>query len=230
MGGKFELMKIARIPVLVDVTFIVLIVLWGSGYLQAGSTQMLSAGIVVVIGLAASILIHEFAHAFSGRYFGTRVAAVELNGLGGLCYWASSLPRNAWARIAISLAGPASNLVLWLIFDQLADLARSTRNPFVIHVLSMLAIANWYLFVFNLLPSFPLDGGPALDDFLCQYIGGWQATRFVAYLGLLVALAVGAWALQHGYGLWTLMLAALLAWSNWSVLQSMGPPPRGRWN
>ncbi|HRD76436.1 MAG TPA: hypothetical protein PK264_10920, partial [Hyphomicrobiaceae bacterium] len=206
MGGKFELMKIARIPVLVDVTFIILIVLWGSGYLQAGNTQMLSAGVVVVIGLALSILIHEFAHAFSGRYFGTRVAAVELNGLGGLCYWASSLPRNAWSRIAISLAGPASNLALWFIFDQLFKLAAAStvRNPLLLHVLSMLSIANWYLFLFNMLPSFPLDGGRALEDFLGQYIGGYKATRFVASLGLLVAFGVGAWALMNNYGLWTL--------------------------
>ena len=117
MGGKFELGRIAGLPIVVDVSFILLIILWGQHYFTSGNPQLMSAGFVIIVGIAASILVHEFAHAVVGWRFGVQPSHVELNGLGGLCYWASPMRREAWPRIAISLAGPASNFVLYLLFS-----------------------------------------------------------------------------------------------------------------
>ena len=79
MGGQFEIGRIARIPILIDFSFILLIVLWGQSYFTSGNTQMMSAGVIIIIGLAISILIHEFAHAAAGHLFGVRASHVELN-------------------------------------------------------------------------------------------------------------------------------------------------------
>ena len=74
----------------------------------------MSAGFIIVVGLLLSILLHELGHAFAGRLFDAHVSHIELTGLGGIAHFERSLPRSAFARSVIYLAGPAVNLALWL--------------------------------------------------------------------------------------------------------------------
>lgn len=228
MGGKFELFRVRGLPVLIDISFIILIVLWGQHYFTSGNTRLMSAGFVIVLGLAASILLHEFAHAVIGQRFNVRPEYVELNGLGGACYWASPMRSEAWPRIAISLAGPASNLFLWFLFDQLGELQTVQSNRMVSHVVTTLETANWWLFVFNMMPAYPLDGGKALDALLGKIISNTNAARVVASLGLCLA-AYCAYLAVNG-NMWMLVLAALLGLTNWAALQNANNPPWQRWN
>jgi Zn-dependent protease len=232
VGGQFEVGRIARVPILVDFSFILLIVLWGQHYFTSGNVQMMSAGLIVVIGLAVSILIHEFAHAVAGHYFGVRASHVELNGLGGLCYWASPMRREPWPRIVIALAGPVSNFALWWLLDALADVIRQNgdmRSNFVLfQTIQTLATANLYLGLFNLLPAYPLDGSSALEALLNTVLPNWRARQIVACLGLCVV----AWIISMAFpgSIWMLLLAVLLGIQNWQILQASGGPPWKRWN
>jgi Zn-dependent protease len=232
VGGQFEIGRIARIPILIDFSFVLLIVLWGQNYFTSGNMQLVSAGVIVVAGLGISILVHEFAHAVAGHYFGVRASHVELNGLGGLCYWASPMRREPLPRIVIVLAGPASNFVLWWLLDTLADTLRQNggmRSNFVLfQTIGTLATANWYLGLFNLLPAYPLDGSSALEALLNIFLQNWRARQIVACLGLCVV----AWIFYMAFpgSIWMMMLAVLLGLQNWQVLQASGGPPWQRWN
>jgi len=228
MGGKIELGRIAGLPIVVDITFIILVVLWGNRYFTSGDTRLMSAGFVIVIGLAASILLHEFAHAVAGHRFGVRPSHIELNGLGGLCYWASPMRPEAWPRIAISIAGPLANLALWFLFDLLGDLASVRSNRLLAQVVDTLAWVNWWLFVFNMLPAYPLDGGKALDALLGKVTSATNAARVVSVLGLCVA-AYCAYLAIEGH-IFLIVLAALLGLANWQALQNANNPPWQRWN
>ena len=231
VGGQFEIGRIARIPILIDFSFILLIVLWGQSYFTSGNTQMMSAGVIIIIGLAISILIHEFAHAAAGHLFGVRASHVELNGLGGLCYCASPMRREVWPRIAIALAGPFSNLVLWWLFDALLGFLRANgdlrSNALLFHAVGMLSIANWYLFLFNLLPAYPLDGSSALEALLNTVLPNWRSRQIVACLGLIVMAGLFYYAFPSN--IWMLLLALLMGLQNWQVLQASGGPPWQRW-
>ena len=44
MGAKFEIGRIAGLPIFIDVSFIVLVVLWGGQYFTSGSTILMSMG------------------------------------------------------------------------------------------------------------------------------------------------------------------------------------------
>jgi len=221
MGGKFELGRVTGIPVLIDVSFLLIVLLYGQRYFLSGNTQQMSAGIVIVIGLAASVLVHELAHAYTGRFFGVGVSHIELNGLGGLCYWHTAMRGEPIPRIAISIAGPISNLVLYYVLRELATLPAVVDKPMLRGVLGTLASTNLLLCIFNMLPAFPLDGGKALEAVLGPLLGV-NATRLVAMIGLLVA----AWLVTRGLyeGAFTLMLAALIGIANWQMLQSYSGP------
>ena len=86
--------------------------------------------------------------------------------------------------------------------------------------LAVLASANFFLMVFNLLPAYPLDGGHTLDAWLGALLGPVWSVRIVAGLGLVVAAGVALFALPTGFFL--LLVALFLAQANWQALQSVG--------
>ena len=228
MGAKFEIGRIAGLPIFIDLTFILLMVLWGADYFTGGNPTAMSIGFLIVVGLALSILLHELAHAVVGNSLGVRPSHVELNGLGGLCYWAGPMRPEAWRRIAISLAGPAANLSLYYLFMMLAGTSLVADNRFVMRVVTTLAYYNWLLAVFNMMPAFPLDGGKALEALLSSFLSSMLARRIVGVLGLCVACYLGY--LGIGGNMWMLLLAVMLGMANWDAVQSATRPPWQRWN
>jgi Zn-dependent protease len=188
-------------------------------YFTSGNTQLMSAGFVIIIGLLLSILLHELGHAFVGRLFKAQVSHIELTGLGGIAHFERSLPASAFARSMISLAGPAVNLVLWLALSELANGA--IGSGMVALPLAVLASANFFLMVFNLLPAYPLDGGHTLDAWLGAIFGPIWATRIVASLGLVVAVLVGLYALPQT-AIFLLLVALFIAQANWEALRGVG--------
>jgi Zn-dependent protease len=62
-------------------------------------------------------------------------------------------------------------------------------------VLAQLFFVNWFLFLVNLLPAFPLDGGRLMQSFLWRRADYRSATATAAFLGFLVMLCVGVYAI-----------------------------------
>ena len=219
MFARMEIGRFAGITIYLDMMFVLVLLVFTYPYFTSGNTQLMSAGFIVVVGLLLSILLHELGHAFAGRLFNARVSHIELTGIGGIAHFERSLPRSALARSVISLAGPAVNLGLWLGLGWLAGEARGTGNPMVSLPLGVLASANFFLMVFNLLPAYPLDGGHTLDAWLGALLGPVWSVRIVAGLGLAVAAGVALFALPSGFFL--LIVALFLAQANWQALQSV---------
>lgn len=218
--GRIEIMRVGGIPIYLDFLFILLAVLFTWPYWTGGSTIGMSAGFVLIIGLFVSILLHELGHAWAGRWFGIGTSAIEVNGLGGLCYFERSLPAKVIPRTVIGLAGPFANLVLWQAFGYAAAASMGAGGGLLAGVLSQLAYANLLLLVFNLLPAFPLDGGKVLEAWIAPFAGPAWAIRIVAVLGLAVALFLAMRAFPGA--IFMLMIAILIAIHNWQMLQSVG--------
>jgi Zn-dependent protease len=220
MFSSMELGRIAGIPIYLDMMFVLVLIIFSYPYFTSGNTQMMSAGFVIIIGLLLSILLHELGHAFVGRLFKAHVSHIELTGLGGVAHFERSLPASAFARSMISLAGPAVNLGLWLGLSELANTAVGSGNVMVALPLAVLSSANFFLMVFNLLPAYPLDGGHTLDAWLGALFGSIWATRIVASLGLVVAVAVGFFALPSAFFL--MLVALFIGMANLEALRSVG--------
>jgi Zn-dependent protease len=104
--------------------------------------------------------------------FGSVLLPLFLVIMGGPVFgWAKPVPVNPynfrdqkWGELKVSLAGPASNLLIALIFSlaiRFLHLPNSLEALF-----SIIAIYNFLLAIFNLIPIPPLDGSWILFSFL----------------------------------------------------------------
>jgi stage IV sporulation protein FB len=220
MFAHFEIGRIAGIPIYLDMMFVLVLLFFTYRYFTMGSTEAMSAGFVIIVGILLSILLHELGHALAGRPFRARVSRIELTGLGGVAHFERSLPGSAAARSIIHLAGPAVNLGLWFAFDALAYQAFISGVPMLGQPLAVLAWVNKVLMVFNLLPAYPLDGGLTLDAWLGRILGPAWSVRIIASLGLVCCVWLTFMALPTN--LYLLFVALFLAMWNWQKLQSVG--------
>lgn len=220
MFSHVELGRIAGIPIVLDMMFVLVLVLFGYPYFTSGNSQAMSAGLVIMAGILVSILLHELGHAVAGWLFGVRVTHIELTALGGLAHFERALPASILARSTISLAGPAANLILWIGLQSLGNSAMLSDKDMLAMTMLTLAGINFYLLVFNLLPAFPLDGGHTLDAWLGGVLKPGWPVRIVATLGLLVAAYLAVTALPANF--WRLLLAFFLFQVNWDALQRVG--------
>ena len=218
--ARFEIARIAGIPVYLDMWFVLVAVLLSSSFFTSGDSNLVSIGIVYVIGLLLSILLHELGHAFAGRMFNQRVEEIELNGFGGLCKFERSLPRSVLTRTVVYLAGPAMNLVLYYGLSWVATLPGVVDKSLLRSALLLVASANFYLLIFNLLPAYPLDGGNTLDAWLGPLLGPAWSVRVVSALGLCVAGFLVLFALPKQ--IFLLLVAVSIGLINWQALKSVG--------
>ncbi|GAA2091754.1 hypothetical protein GCM10009823_09110 [Brevibacterium salitolerans] len=148
-------------------------------------------GLLFSVVLFGSVFLHELAHGVTGRLFGYRVAAIELNVWGGFTRFEPRTepdsPRAAWVSFTISVIGPVVNLVLgglgWLVLDALPQ----GSVPWLL--LFGFTFANLILGAINLLPGIPLDGGWALQAVFWRFTGSpYAGTIAAAWFGRLIAV------------------------------------------
>lgn len=119
---------------------------------------LLLMAVVAMLGLFASLIRHEMAHALVARQFDVPTTGITFF-FGGVADFASE-PTQPRDEFYISIVGPLASLFLALFFWSSAHLASEHLGwPLSAAVLHYLAITNLTLALFNLLPAFPLDGG-----------------------------------------------------------------------
>ncbi len=140
-----------------------------------------------------STLGHELGHAFAGRALGLEPRSIFIDLLGGHTVARLGTER-ARDQVVYSLAGPAVNLVAWLLLGRLAgDLYAplfSTGSP-----MAVTASYNMFVLLSNVLPLTPRDGYRTYSAMLWSVTGDRvRAGRLAAWTGpLLVAVpAIGA--------------------------------------
>lgn len=223
MGTRIELGRIAGIAIYLDMFFVLILVVSSASYFTSGNTQVMSAGLVIIAGIFISILLHELGHAMVARIFKTQVTHIDLTGLGGIAHFGSSLPKSAFARVCIYLAGPAVNVALVYLCEKLGILAGTSGKPLVAMVMLRLAGINYFLALFNLLPALPLDGGHALEAILGRVFGGIWGQRIVSALGIIVAALVAVYAVMSlPWGLFMLLIAFFLFETNIASFRQVG--------
>ena len=116
---------------------------------------------------------------------------------GGIIFgWAKPVPVNPanlrdqkWGSVMVSLAGPASNLAVALIFGLLLRfLGGDALNPSLALLFGYIAYINILLAVFNLLPIPPLDGSHILFSLLPASLNSIKI--FLSQYGFLVLLFI----------------------------------------
>jgi len=180
------------------------------------STHMAMA-VFGMLGLFASLLLHELAHSVVARQLGIEIKSITLFLFGGVAEMREE-PSSAPAEFWIAVAGPAMSLCLAFGLWILGALAASTgASEVVAAVLFYLGTVNLVLALFNLLPAFPLDGGRVLRAAIWYQTGdALKATRVATQSGTVLAYGLmwlGIVALFGGSivsGLWFILIGTFV--------------------
>lgn len=192
----FRLITVRGIPIQIDASWIVIAVLvtWSlatrafpvlySGQSIATYWAMAAAG---ALGLFASIVAHEIAHALVARRHGIAMAGITLFIFGGVAQMENE-PSSPKAEFAMAIAGPLASIGIGIVA---VTTALVPWPGAVITILTYLGVMNIALALFNLLPAFPLDGGRLLRALLWRRSGSaLGATRVAAWVGTAFAFAL----------------------------------------
>jgi Zn-dependent protease len=206
MKWSWKLGRFAGIDTHVHATF-VLVVLWAAWAAYAGAGTAIAAvlGVVFLLGVFGSVLLHELGHALMARRYGIATRRIVLLPIGGVAQLEGQ-PRTPRQELAIALAGPGVNFV---IAAALLFVGAVIGFPAGFGLLGSLMVANVLLGAFNLLPAFPMDGGRVLRALLATRVGGHRATEIAARVGRVAAVLFGV------VGLFTspiLLLVAVFVW------------------
>ncbi len=125
-------------------------------------------GIFTSLFIFASVLIHELAHSLVAKVQGDEVRRITLFILGGVAQITEE-PKKPWKELTMAFVGPSASMILafgfFVMFFFLGGVSEFLKASFL-----YLALINFVLAVFNLLPGFPMDGGRILRALI------WQAT------------------------------------------------------
>ncbi len=121
------------------------------------------------MGIFGSVALHELGHSVVARAKGGYIHEIILYPFGGAAK-ISNIPQRPTDEILVALAGPAVSLALAVLFSQIKGLAP-------------LGYLNGMLFLFNVLPVFPMDGGRVLRAVLAAKKNRVEATRIAATVG-----------------------------------------------
>lgn len=155
--------------------------------------------------LYASILLHEFGHTFASRSFGNKCDRMLLMVLGGVAI-SDGFSRDPMRRFLTYLAGPAVSFglallafIAFVVIELTVGLPHSIINGPIWMVLILdLFVINVMLFVFNILPIYPLDGGGMVHSAnLARKHNEIEACKSTARTSIVFAGLGIIWAVSH---------------------------------
>jgi Zn-dependent protease len=174
-------------------------------------------GIVGALGLFASIILHELAHAVMARHFGLPIGGITLFIFGGVAELKQE-PKTPSCEFWVALVGPVASVIIAAVCYMSSVVFRSVELPALSGVLGFLALTNTVLALFNLAPAFPLDGGRILRSIIWWRTGNFRrATRIASIFGTIfggILVIAGLVRIVDGNalgGTWQLLIGIFLA-------------------
>ncbi|HMC57064.1 MAG TPA: site-2 protease family protein [Gemmatimonadaceae bacterium] len=202
MKWSWRLGRIAGIALYVHATFLLLLA-WVaiSEYQSSRDAAAAARGVIFVLAVFATVVLHELGHALSARRYGIRTRDITLLPIGGVARL-ERMPKEPKQELIVALAGPAVNVViagilyLWLrvtggvppSVDSASLGGAFLERTFAARLLAV----NLWLVLFNLIPAFPMDGGRVLRALLAMRSRNYtRATETAARVGRFFALVFG---------------------------------------
>ena len=162
-----------------------------------------------LIVLFLSVVLHEVGHLAAELHVGGYVDTLVLGPLGGLHSHSRSY-HDPQAELIVALAGPAMNLAAFVVllpaglfltssapwplfFNPLMPVGVGADSVLWTELVRVAIWINWLLFLCNLLPAFPFDGGRASRAVLLMIwpdMGGPTASHLVGRAAVVVAIGL----------------------------------------
>jgi Zn-dependent protease/CBS domain-containing protein len=177
--------SIAGVPVRVHLSFALIVLLFA--FLARAANRSPSNEVLFVLLVFVCVVLHECGHALAARRYGIATREIVLYPFGGIARL-ERMPEGK-AEIVIAIAGPLVNALLAaVLFATLvaAGAASGLGHDVLVGragLVQRMFVANVALFVFNLIPAFPMDGGRILRGALALALPPERATRIAAWVG-----------------------------------------------
>lgn len=217
MKTSIQIGKVMGIPIKIHISFLLVLVLFPIvfssesvfGFADVESVPLrYTLSLVLTILLFSCVLLHELGHSLVARNYGVNIRSITLILLGGIAAM-EDIPRDPRAELRISIAGPAVSLAIgvscYLMYLAFHSIAQTSTFLHISHLLGSLAYINIVLFVFNLVPAFPMDGGRVLRAWYAERMPYLHATRKAVHIGKMVAIAMGILGLLGS--IWLILIA-----------------------
>lgn len=192
-GKRFNLITINGFKIGIDISwfFIAVLLTWSlaSGYFPFRYPTLNPAtywfmGLFGMLGLFLCIVLHELGHAIVARHYNLPISQITLFIFGGVAELQKE-PTSPKVEFWMAIAGPIVSFVLAFLLYLVTKLGGASHWPTAITgVTGYLALINFILAIFNLIPAFPLDGGRVFRALLW----GWKknlawATKIASRVG-----------------------------------------------
>ncbi|PXF60734.1 MAG: hypothetical protein C4B59_07855 [Candidatus Methanogaster sp.] len=220
MKTSIQIGKVMGIPIKIHISFLLVLVLFPYvfsidtefGFADVASAPLRYAlALTLTILLFSCVLLHELGHSWVAMRYGIKIRSITLILLGGIAAM-DEVPRDPHAEMRISIAGPLVSLTIGVLC-YLAYLGLGSHNivqiptiSYISRFLGSIAYINIALFVFNLIPAFPMDGGRVLRAWYAGRISYLLATRKAVYIGKMFAIAMGVFGLLFASP-WLILIA-----------------------
>lgn len=144
----------------------------------------------IMIGFA---ILHELGHLFMGLLLGLKPEKIDLIPMGLAVSFKVNISDfnkkkkrgnvEVLKEIFIAIAGPVVNLII-LILALIFIKDEMLKN--------LIVYANLLIFMFNLLPIYPLDGGRILNGILHIFVGKKEAMKLSYNISMIIIIIVTA--------------------------------------
>jgi Zn-dependent protease len=235
-SGSIQLARVFGIRIGVDaswfiVLFFFIFILSGSfrTTLQSSDTTAYATAVASALLFFASLVLHELGHALVARRLGIEILGIDLWFFGGIAKMSRDT-ESPGDEFKVAIAGPLVTLAVvalcvglgaaaagWGTFSDAATLRHADGVTPALVLLGWLASINAFVFVFNLIPAFPMDGGRVARAIAWRFTGDrLRATRIAAALGQgfsVLLICVGVFqiiAFQTLWPLWYVVLGLFL--------------------
>jgi len=202
MKWSWRIASVFGIDVKIHLTFIFALV-WGAFLWGGGGPAMAAYGVFLTLVLFFVVVLHELGHSLTAQRYGIPVHDIVLLPIGGVARL-GYMPEAPVQELVIALAGPLVNLVLSLLalpFLAVGVALRLTAGqPLGLSMMTEPGFANFFLylfmvnvtlFLFNMLPAFPMDGGRVLRALLAMKFHYSRATAVAVNVGRVFAVLFG---------------------------------------
>ena len=167
MFGKFVQKKHKKSKFKLDLSYVFLIIF-----------SCLNCNLFLFLIYSICIVLHECAHIFVAQKLGYSLQEFRLSVTGATACFGDNVFYLS-DELIIALSGPMFNLCSFLIV-----IASWWLFPVLYNFTLEFAFVNLFIFAFNMLPVYSLDGGRILMFFLEKHVPRKKARRIVVSLGI----------------------------------------------
>ena len=162
------------------------------GWAFSGDPTITAIWVVIIF---FSVLLHEFGHALTARFFGQN-ASIDLVAFGGVTT-RSGKRLKLWQDFIVVFNGPLAGFLLYVLLTTIYHNLSPNTNPLLAYAIGNGARINLYWTILNLLPIMPLDGGQLMSIML-ESIFGFRGIKISLFVSFLLGAAAGLYFFLEG--------------------------------